>query len=63
MIGLSIILFIFTNLLRWAELSENTTVCSFKDYINYSDKVIIKITCCWILITFLFWIMSNFEKL
>lgn len=40
MIILSITLFIFINIFRWGELEDNTTVSTFKDYINQISKLI-----------------------
>lgn len=63
MITLSIVLFIFMNLFRWAELVNNTTVRSFKDYINYNKKIEIKLAFNWVLITLIVWLFVNFNKL
>jgi hypothetical protein len=51
------------NLFRWAELVNNTTVRSFKDYINYNKKIEIKLAFNWVLITLIVWLFVNFNKL
>jgi hypothetical protein len=51
MILLSITLLIFTNIFILALLADNTTVRSLKDYLNYSDKIMIIFNLIWILIT------------
>lgn len=63
MIILSIILFIFINIFRWAELADNTTVRSFKDYINYNEKIAIRLAFVWFLITLMVCLFVNFNKL
>jgi len=60
MIILSIVLCLFANLMRWAELCDNTTVRTFKDYINYSDKIAIIYNFVWWLITITIWVAINF---
>jgi hypothetical protein len=56
MITLSIVLCLFANLIRWAELRDNTTVRSFKDYVNYSDKIVIAYNVAWIILTAAVWL-------
>lgn len=63
MILLSIILFIFINIFRWAELADNTTVRTFKDYINYNKKIAIRLAFVWCLITLIVYLFINFNKL
>ena len=63
MIILSITLFIFMNLFRWAELADNTTVKTFKDYIKYNEKIVIGLTFVWFLITLVVWLCVNFNKI
>lgn len=63
MIALSITLFIFINIFRWAELADNTTVRTFKDYIDYNEKIAIRLTFVWFLITLIVWLFVNFNKL
>ena len=63
MIVLSITLFIFINIFRWAELADNTTVRTFKDYINYNEKIAIRLAFVWFLITLIVWLFVNFNKL
>jgi hypothetical protein len=41
MITLSTLLFLFANAFRWAELADNTTVRTLKDYINYNRKIFV----------------------
>lgn len=62
MITLSIILCLFANSIRWADLADNTTVRTFKDYINYSNKITILYNIIWFLITFIVWVLVNFNK-
>lgn len=63
MIALSITLFIFINIFRWAELVDNTTVRTFKDYIGYNEKIALKLAFVWFLITLIVWLFVNFNKL
>ena len=63
MVILSITLFIFINIFRWAELADNTNVRTFKDYIKYSEKIAIKLAFAWFLITLVVWLFVNFAKL
>lgn len=63
MIILSITLFIFINIFRWAELADNTTVRTFKDYINYNEKIVIRLAFVWFLITLSVCVFINFNKL
>jgi uncharacterized membrane protein len=63
MIALSITLFIFVNIFRWAELADNTNVRTFKDYFNYNDKIAITLAFVWFLITLFVWLFLNFDKL
>lgn len=63
MIILSITLFIFINIFRWAELADNTTVRTFKDYINYNEKIAIHLAFVWCLITLIVYLFINFNKL
>ena len=63
MITMSIVLFIFANVFRWAELADNTTVKTFKDYINYNKKIVIAFSFCWFLITLAVWVFINFNKI
>lgn len=63
MILLSIILFIFINIFRWAELADNTTVRTFKDYINYNEKIAIRLAFIWYLITLTVYLFINFNKI
>jgi hypothetical protein len=63
MIILSITLFIFINIFRWAELADNTNVRTLKDYINYNDKIVILLAFIWFLITLVVWLFINFSKL
>lgn len=58
MIALSITLFIFINIFRWAELADLTTVRTFKDYINYNNKIVIKLALVWFLITLMVWLFK-----
>lgn len=51
MIILSIILCIFANVIRWADLADNATVRSFKDYFVYNDNSSIMYNIIWALIT------------
>jgi len=60
MIQLSIILCIFANAIRWADLADNTTVRSFKDYINYSRKIAIGYNFVWFMITLLVWLITKY---
>lgn len=62
MIILSITLFIFINIFRWAELADNTTLRTFKDYINYNEKITIRLAFVWFLITLVVWLVLNFDK-
>jgi hypothetical protein len=62
MILLSIILFIFTNLVRYEDLTDNTSVRNFKDYINYSNKILIPFTVVWVITTLVVWLFLNFNK-
>jgi hypothetical protein len=59
MIALSIILCVFANCVRWADLADNTTTRSLKDYINYSNKTTIVYNIIWVLITFIIWAISK----
>ena len=52
MITLSIILCVFANAVRYADLADTTTVRSLKDYINYSNKIAIVYNIVWFIITF-----------
>lgn len=63
MIILSITLFIFINIFRWDELADNTNVRSFKDYINYNEKIVIRLAFVWFLVTLVVWLFVNFNKL
>lgn len=63
MIALSITLFIFINILIWTELANNTTVRTFRDYINYNKKMAIRLAFVWFLITLIVWLFVNFNKL
>jgi hypothetical protein len=63
MIILSITLFIFINIFRWAELADNTNVRTLKDYINYNDKIVILLAFIWFLMTLVVWLFINFSKL
>jgi hypothetical protein len=58
MIILSILLCLFANIVRWAELAD--TVRTFKDYVNYSDKIAIVYNITWFLITLVVWVLFNF---
>lgn len=63
MIALSIALFIFINIFRWAELADNITVRTFKDYIDYNEKIALRLAFVWFLITLIVWLFVNFNKL
>ena len=63
MILLSITLFVFINIFRWAELSENTTLMTFKDYFNFNDKIFFKLAFVWFEITLFIWLFLNFNEL
>jgi len=63
MIILSIILCLYANIIRWADLADNTTVRTFKDYINYSNKITITYNICWFIITLIVYLTVNFKKL
>lgn len=47
----SIILLIYANVIRWAELADNTYVRNFSDYIIYNNYITVKYNLLWILIT------------
>jgi len=59
MITLSVVLCLFANAIRWTELADNTTVRTFKDYLNYSNKITIKYNFVWVLITLVVWVIFN----
>lgn len=63
MIILSITLCLFANLMRWAELADNTTVRTFKDYIKANNYITIKYNFVWFLITLIVYLFLNFNKL
>lgn len=49
--SISIILCIFANCIRWAELADNTAVRTFKDYLKYNKYITLKYNFVWLLIT------------
>jgi hypothetical protein len=63
MIILSITLFIFINIFRYTELADNTSVRTFNDYINFNEKIVIKLAFVWFLITLIVWIFANLNNL
>lgn len=62
MILLSIILCLYANLIRWADLADNGIIITFKDYINYQNKIVIAYNVCWFLITGFVWFFLNIER-
>ncbi len=50
-ITISILLCLFANVIRWAELADNTTVRSFRDYVRFNEHSTIKYNLIWFLLT------------
>lgn len=59
MIILSIVLCLFANLIRLAELYDLTNVQTLKDYFRYNKGISITYNLTWILITFVVWCIVN----
>jgi len=43
------------NIFRWAELYHLARICTFKEYVDYNYKIVIRLTFVWFLITFMVW--------
>jgi len=52
MITLSIVLCLYANAIRWAELADNTSLRTFKEYLKVNNYITIKYNLVWFLITF-----------
>lgn len=59
MILLSIVLCLFANIVRWAELADLTNVLTLKDYFKYNNRVSITYNAVWVLITFIIWLLTT----
>lgn len=59
MIILSIVLCLFANAIRWAELADNTTTVTFKDYCKVNNGITIKFNLVWIMITIIIYLMQT----
>jgi hypothetical protein len=60
---MSIFLCIFANTIRFVDLVDNTTVSNLKQFYLYQNKSIIRYNIVWFLITFIFWLFLNIDKL
>lgn len=59
MILLSIILCLFANIVRLAELYDLSNVQTLKDYFKYNRGISITYNLVWALITFIVWFIVN----
>lgn len=59
----SIVFCIFANLIRAAEIFENTQVFTFKQYWNYNNYSLFKYNIIWFMVTIIIYILSKLPPL
>lgn len=53
----SILLMIFANIIRWADLVDNTTVRTFRDFRKYSNGMFYTYNLVWLFTTFVIFVI------
>lgn len=63
MIVTTVIIIVFVNVIRWAELADVTTVRTWKDYLMYNNRIFFKYNLVLLLITTVMYLLTKIFNL